>query len=730
MRGSPTFRRARALFRSDPVAEAAASASRPNTIFGRRDVAITPWASICCVSVAIVASTLLRDPAGQRDLLILALAGGGALLTAFLARMQYWRLGLLLRNSVGIYLVGCAAMFGALLFFAVRGEGLVAPYFLAAVPTAGYVGLVIPDPWRRASLGVMVVATLGLQAVHASPAGQVVLVTALVVAGWSIGVLGSSAHAQAAQTAEALSRYDHLVGTLSRRGFLEQLRWHLAQPAGAGPLAVLMIDLDDFKRVNDAGGHAAGDAVLAWVGRALPAAVPRDAEIGRLGGDEFAVLLPASTSAQATATAHAVRDRLSERIGASIGVATCAVRPAGVEEMLRAVDGALYASKRMPDVSVCTVAVHPGPVDEQEAGGPPPPPPPLSSAGLRHAQLVPAMPSSGVVFGWMMARGLLILAACGVVVMAETVLSGMHSVYAEIVRYGGAAWLLNFFVLIWASRGRGELAGRRFSAVVHYGGFALGAGVAVAMLAGGGLTSPVAAALYLWVFFVAAILPQRQAQGGAAAMAGWWLVVAVFGPAEALWVAPFQLTVLAASFALGSLGHRAFSDLTSRSLELAHTDAVTGAQNRLGFDQAIEATLATARETDTSFALLALDLDDFKAVNDAEGHAAGDALLARVAAGIAEALPPDATVCRTGGDEFVVIVPGWTTASAEPLAVHVGYLLEPVARASVGHAVCPYDGGTADRLMQAADARSYAQKRHRADARLQAATAPARLDAA
>jgi dTDP-4-amino-4,6-dideoxygalactose transaminase len=82
------------------------------------------------------------------------------------------------------------------------------------------------------------------------------------------------------------------------------------------------------------------------------------------------------------------------------------------------------------------------------------------------------MPDNGVVFGWMMARGLLVLAVCGAIVIAQALLDDGTSIYDEVLRYGGALWLINVLVLARVSHGRGHLSGRRFDLVVHYGGVA------------------------------------------------------------------------------------------------------------------------------------------------------------------------------------------------------------------------------------------------------------------
>ncbi len=117
--------------------------------------------------------------------------------------------------------------------------------------------------------------------------------------------------------------------------------------------ALLLIDLDEFKQVNDTLGHAAGDALLLEVGDRLGASVRSEDTVVRLGGDEFAILLPDAGQTAASLTAQRVLTQLRRpftldsttvHVGGSIGIALGAA-DGDLDELLRDADLAMYAAK-------------------------------------------------------------------------------------------------------------------------------------------------------------------------------------------------------------------------------------------------------------------------------------------------------------------------------------------------------------------------------------------------
>lgn len=151
-----------------------------------------------------------------------------------------------------------------------------------------------------------------------------------------------------------LANFDELTGVLRRRRFMERLEEAVRTARRYGhPLALAVADLDRFKVVNDARGHAFGDACLAAFAAALSSRVRATDFIGRFGGDEFTVCFPFTRAEDAVHCLNRVRESLAAR-GSSLGLpgltATFGVAELGPEhgdlpQLLAAADGALYRGK-------------------------------------------------------------------------------------------------------------------------------------------------------------------------------------------------------------------------------------------------------------------------------------------------------------------------------------------------------------------------------------------------
>ena len=164
----------------------------------------------------------------------------------------------------------------------------------------------------------------------------------------------AASHARISEL-EAHVDVDPLTETLNRRGFERELKRAVAYVKRYGVSAALIyLDLDDFKSVNDRHGHAAGDAVLKAIAAALVRQVRASDVVARIGGDEFVVLLWNLSEANATAKAAALEaavyatpvrwDTSTLVVGASAGVASIGSLDAPADVLARA-DAAMYARK-------------------------------------------------------------------------------------------------------------------------------------------------------------------------------------------------------------------------------------------------------------------------------------------------------------------------------------------------------------------------------------------------
>jgi diguanylate cyclase (GGDEF)-like protein len=162
--------------------------------------------------------------------------------------------------------------------------------------------------------------------------------------------------------------------------------------------------------------------------------------------------------------------------------------------------------------------------------------------------------------------------------------------------------------------------------------------------------------------------------------------------------------------------HEAFRRIET----LAQRDALTSLWNRAAFLNLLEAQFAAPENASNEIALIAIDLDRFKDINDTLGHPVGDAVLKEVADRIRSALRPGDEVSRIGGDEFLVMLAGGRAPKVEAVARRIlasfsdpfsAKMTRTVCGASIGCAVAPRDGSTLDALMRNADLALYEAKR-------------------
>jgi diguanylate cyclase (GGDEF)-like protein len=167
-----------------------------------------------------------------------------------------------------------------------------------------------------------------------------------------------SAHLEElSQRLRTMAYRDALTGLYNHRYFYEQLSHEIDRSQRYGqPLSVLLMDMNNFKQINDTYGHMVGDKFLSLVGQVIASHI-RSSDIGaRYGGDEFVVILPNTSAAEARQTAEKLADAVANattagpgeeriRLGISVGTATCPEDSRSAGELLEIADARLYEVK-------------------------------------------------------------------------------------------------------------------------------------------------------------------------------------------------------------------------------------------------------------------------------------------------------------------------------------------------------------------------------------------------
>ena len=182
------------------------------------------------------------------------------------------------------------------------------------------------------------------------------------VVGVAMAGLQKLRHSQA-QLAQLVTQ-DVLTNVMNARAFADRLGQELERNRRyPRALALIYMDLDNFKVINDTHGHQTGDAVLRLVADAMRSSVRTSDVVGRLGGDEFAVLMPETDAQVAEAAAQRLVASLrnvfkgTPSVTASIGVVACTATDASTDDLLRRADQAMYDAKKSGKDRVVQVAI-------------------------------------------------------------------------------------------------------------------------------------------------------------------------------------------------------------------------------------------------------------------------------------------------------------------------------------------------------------------------------------
>ncbi len=176
----------------------------------------------------------------------------------------------------------------------------------------------------------------------------------------TIVVLDMSAARELYRKLEDMTITDALTGLLNRRGFTQALEAAISRNQRTGSLsALLFLDLDGFKQINDKFGHDRGDEALRWVSDQLQGCLRPYDRLARIGGDEFTVIIEgvqsrndvAAVAAKLVQQVAADQDRFP--LGASIGIACLPESGSSVEDIMRAADSAMYEAKHRGKGQYC-----------------------------------------------------------------------------------------------------------------------------------------------------------------------------------------------------------------------------------------------------------------------------------------------------------------------------------------------------------------------------------------
>ncbi len=455
-------------------------------------------------------------------------------------------------------------------------------------------------------------------------------------------------------------------------------------------LTVAIIDLDDFKAVNDSGGHTAGDELLLRVAHHWRRELGHGDDIVRFGGDEFVVLFPGCDAPRAAEVADGLRRSGGQPC--SVGVAEW--RPGEtVDATLARADAALYEAKA---AGRDRVAMAPGrrPTAPARPPGSPrvrrfPPEARLSAPPAGQSRVAVRAELLGVLY---VLAGVIALPGLLVDPVPRAHVAASLTTCLSAIAVGTA--------LVAVARRHG--ARLRMWTVHASMALAVVAMCTSGLLAHGALGWIASMGVMVWAsMYVTALFPWRVATiylvGAGVVMTAVVLTTVRDNP-----VGVALLSVggtLGAGFVVGYLA------LVLR--RHAQVDTLTGLPNRRALDDVLGRELALVTRTRSPLAVAVVDLDHLKVVNDTRGHLAGDEALRRFADLWAGQLRATDHLVRYGGDEFVLVLPGCDLAGASELVERLRGADAPPC--SIG-LTCWTPSDSAEQLLARADAALYRAK--------------------
>lgn len=620
--------------------------------------------------------------------------------------------------------------FGVLL---AAGVAVAAPYGGAVAPLLTFLGptiaFVIISPRARVPHAVFASVLILLPVftwtgTMATIAGSII---ALAVA-WGLGLFVAlvwDGATRQTRRLEELVRADPLTGVGNRRLLDERLGYELQRHERMRRrLALVVLDLNGFKAINDTLGHHAGDRLLQRVAAALRDAVREQDTVARAGGDEFCVLLPETGCDEARAFVeklHAEFARIDEdgrSVSAAIGAAVFPDDAADAAGLFDAADARQREDKAGPAGRDGVAMADHAPDGHRRA---------LRLPGLRalagdledaFVSASPGPDGRGETVVRRVTRLRSVRAAVGFVFAGTSVLCAI----------GGLWWFdgrtTEMLALAAMTLATALLVQLVPTDRMHPRWFhGLPVLVTVEFAAGIALLGPDAYASFpIAAFLGCAIAFAIDSVRGMVAHAVF--AVAVLGAAvlsvgtgPVLAGAGCMFAVLVWCVLYVELTWRGADEQSEHLGELLRRDPLTGVGNRRLLIERVDYELHRHHRTGRPLTVFALDLNGFKHINDTLGHAAGDDLLRDAAAALRHAVREQDTVIRQGGDEFFLVAPETGPNQARTLARAMRAALAQVdaggrpLTAAIGSATYPDDAVTAADLAHTADIRQLADKR-------------------
>lgn len=490
--------------------------------------------------------------------------------------------------------------------------------------------------------------------------------------------------------------------------------------------AVALVDIDNFKSANTRYGHLGGDRALRAVADNLLLALPDDSIIARVGGDEFAAIVPIATVEElpdiarnlraAVLSANAQLQMPGVEIDASVGTAVYPTDGAVLGSLMTVADKSMYKEKSThvcEALSVVRAVEDPDEsaewTDDEQA---------VDQSSQQSGVLERSFGSISVyaglaAVGWL--YGCVVLALS----LAMPGADHTHLLLASLALI--AAIFLSGVLLVTLPPPHGK---------THYAYEAMTlAAIALMMGLTGGSDSPATALVYLLIVFQSWFWEYRKLAwrliGPVAVVLSPLAYENVLGAAtpQLIGVTLYAGVVISLILAVSLQANQTYLHrIRKRAHRLAATDPLTHIANRRAFNTFVEEQLVlTKSDGDREFAIVMIDLDNFKAVNTVHGHNAGDLLLCEVAEALLAVAREEECIARIGGDEFAAVLPGagieGAAASAERFvsavvactAIKDNSVLARVT-ASAGYAIYPHHGSSLDALVRNADSALMAVK--------------------